>query len=283
LIVAWNHALAIVLASALATMAPPALVPQQPSAQQPAAASDSDEVNTGLMLSTFEIEGTNSIGSGFVLGRPLADGKTYRLVLVTAAHVLRDMKGDTVVVHFRHKVEGKWQALPKPLKIRSGLVPLWKEHPSADVAAIYIEVPRDVFPNGVISMTTLADDEKIKKFGIHPGDEVMCLGFPVGERVGSGGFPILRSGRIASFPLLPSKTLGTFLLDFAVFPGNSGGPAYFLYAGVRGKLVVFGSELVIMGVVSREQMIANRVALNLAEIVHASLIRETIELLPLPK
>ena len=48
----------------------------------------------------------------------------------------------------------------------------------------------------------------------------------------AAGFPILRSGRVASYPLAPASVFPTFLMDFSVFPGNSGG-AVFMAQGAR--------------------------------------------------
>ena len=55
---------------------------------------------------------------------------------------------------------------------------------------------------------------------------MMALGFPRGLAANAAGFPILRSGRVASYPIAPAKIFPTFLLDFSVFPGNSGGPVF---------------------------------------------------------
>ena len=70
----------------------------------------------------------------------------------------------------------------------------------------------------------LANDDLLAKYNIHPGDVLDCLGYPFGFESPVGSFPILRSGKIASYPLLPTKGTQSFLLDFRVFPGNSGSP-----------------------------------------------------------
>lgn len=133
-------------------------------------------------------------------------------------------------------------------------------------------------------MTALGDDARLTSFGLHPGDEVSCLGFPMGAESKPYGFPILRSGRVASYPLLPTKQTKSFLLDFPVFPGNSGGPVYFVLSGMRGDRTIYvGQQLILLGVVSKEQIFANRIPLGIAEIVHASLISEAITLLPPPE
>src|SRR4030095_9983299 len=70
----------------------------------------------------------------------------------------------------------------------------------------------------------LAADDTFTKYRVGAGDEMMALGFPRGLAANQAGFPILRSGRVASYPVAPAKIFPTFLLDFSVFPGNSGGP-----------------------------------------------------------
>ena len=62
---------------------------------------------------------------------------------------------------------------------------------------------------------------------------MMALGFPRGLAANQAGFPILRSGRVASFPVAPAKSFPTVLLDFTVFPGNSGGPVFMSQAARR--------------------------------------------------
>ena len=108
-------------------------------------------------------------------------------------------------------------------------------------------------------------------------------------------FPVLRSGRIASYPLLPTERTKTFLLDFRVFKGNSGGPVYFVerYRLQPGTLGGYTNYHFIMGLVSQEVLYteqafgpysqeSRQTQLGLASIVHASLIKQTIELLPPP-
>jgi S1-C subfamily serine protease len=247
------------------------------------------EANTNVMRSTFKIQGNKQMGSGFILGRPYtqAGRERYRYVLVTAAHVFSGNDGDFVKIWFRRQMPGGgWEQLPMDLRIRTGVTPLWKQHPEADVAAIYIAVPDGVLAGDGISTERLADDAALKSYGIHPGDEVTCDGFPLFAE-GPFGFPILRAGRIASYPILPTADTKTLLLDFPVFPGNSGGPAYIAYgirADANGILISYSPDtLAIVGLVSKERIFAERIPLGIAEIVHATLISETIAQLPPPK
>ena len=70
----------------------------------------------------------------------------------------------------------------------------------------------------------LAGPDTFPSIDIGPGDEMMVLGYPAGAvRRLPPAFPILRSGRVGLADR-GAATLPTFLLDFRVFPGNSGGP-----------------------------------------------------------
>jgi len=202
------------------------------------------------------------------------------------------MKGTYAVLFMRKKNEN-YQKVPYPFEIRHEDKPLWVRHPdkAVDVAVMYVALPRDV---DIVLLPTamLADDEVLKEFEIHPGDELICLGYPFSAEANEAGFPILRSGKIASYPLIPTNQTKTFLYDFRVFRGNSGGPVYFVesartYAGAtHAGIIQF-----IAGLVSKEHMITEKVEslygvreerypLSLATVVHASLIKETIEMLP---
>lgn len=253
------------------------------------------ELNTVLMQSTFKIEGPNSLGTAFILGRPLAkDPKSGAHVLITAAHVLETMQGDTATLWLRRPEEGgSWRRLAWPLRIRSAELQLWTKHPDADIAVMYIDLPAGLkIP--LLPTTLLADDEGISTIEIHPGDELFCLGYPFGAESNPAGFPILRSGKIASYPLLPTRETKMFLLDFPIFRGNSGGPVYFV-GGARAdsRGLQIGVPQLIMGLVLEEKVLTEtieqlyerrerRYSLGLATIVHASLIREAINLLPPP-
>ena len=251
------------------------------------------ELNTVLMRSTFKLIGKGSIGTAFIIGRPMEADKTKAYYLmVTAAHVLEEMKGTHATLLLRKKNE-EYQKVAYPVMIRSKGKPLWARHTDevVDVAVMYVSLPEEI-DLLLLSTTMLADDEVLKKFEIHPGDELMCLGYPFGAEATEAGFPILRSGKIASYPLIPTKQTKTFLYDFRVFRGNSGGPVYFVESGrtYAGGMHI-GTIQFIAGLVSKEHIITEKVIslyetreeqhpLSLATVVHTSFIKEAIEMLP---
>jgi|ERR1041384_5791073 hypothetical protein len=263
-----------------------------------------NDLNIELMHCTVRIEGPAAIpgkraeGSVFFLSHPMTDstntgGTNWGWnLMVTAAHVLEEIKSDTAVLNLHKAVAGGYEKLPHSITIRKDGQPVWYKHPDADVAVMLASLSKDYvelvhFPPTFL----LADDAMWDERFIHPGDEVFCLGFPLGFESSAAGFPILRNGRIGSFPLLPTKRTKTFLLDLRVFAGNSGGPVYFQFYGRR-RFSDFKSPQVdcsgILGLVIQDisyvqnfesvfESTSRRDPLGLAVVVHASLIKEAVE------
>src|SRR5205807_4449283 len=117
-------------------------------------------------------------------------------------------------------------------------------------------------------------------------DNFECLGYPLGTESSDAGFAVLRSGRLASYPLLPTARTKTFLLDFMVFKGNSGGPVYMVESTrTYQHMTHMGTINFIAGIVTEEKLFteqfggqyfaeAHQYQLGLAVVVHASLIKE---------
>lgn len=257
------------------------------------AESDFKDINTVLMENTFLIEQEKVLGTCFLVLRPFTDEpKRGNYVLVTANHVLEEMKGDIAVIVMR-KIDknGKRTKYLHKVKIRDNGKQLWTQHSSEDVAVMYLGIPKEVKPAITISSNLFSTDEILREFEIHPGDEVFCLGFPLGYFT-SEGYPILRSGKIASYPLTPTGDRRTFLIDFRVFGGNSGGPVYFYDSNrIYKNEVNVGTIKFIMGIVNKQVVINETLQgmtlyqeiqhpLSLAVVTHANIIKETIELLP---
>ena len=95
---------------------------------------------------------------------------------------------------------------------------------------------------------------------------------------------ILRSGRVASYPIAPAKIFPTFLLDFSVFPGNSGGPVYMTEqdhrrSGAEGQT---GQDVEFIAGLLTQQVELNSERLEIGIVTHAKYIRETLNLLDDP-
>jgi hypothetical protein len=247
------------------------------------------DLSMELIQATVQLEqplgdGTRTVGTGFLISDPGPDGKPH-VVLVTANHVLKRMPGPEATIGYRvQTADGTWRYAPQTITIRAGGKELWTHHSTRDVAAITITAPAE-FAKAAIPLNWLAGDETFGKYQLGPGDEMMALGFPQGLSANPAGFPILRSGRVASYPLTPSTAFPTFLLDFSVFPGNSGGPVY-MAEGNRRRAGVGGGEdaQFIAGMLTQQVELGSQ-NLEIGIVTHAKFIRETVAMLdgaPLP-
>ncbi len=247
------------------------------------------EINTQLMETTFQLlgpgaktSGETASGTAFIMEKPIGDSSAH--VLITAAHVLDDISGDRATLMYRSRNEnGTYSEQPYEFPIRQNGKPLYVKHPSVDVAALYMRMPASFAKIRPLPAGLLIEDGDLKKFEIHPGDELLCLGYPL-FAAGQYGYPILRSGKLASYPLVPSKEARNWLLDFRILPGNSGGPVYFVdrnrdYAGGShlGETIQFLAGLV---TAQANSGVYKDKDLSLGIIIPAVFIRETLDMLP---
>jgi hypothetical protein len=237
------------------------------------------------MESTFKLQGTTEgdsllFGTAFIFKLPCG-GDPRGAILVTSHHLLDSLITDRAVLGLRDKRwDGTWEERPWWIDIRDDGKPLWVRHKKADVAAMCIQLPRfaEVPLN---SLELLADRETFERYEMHPGDELLCLGYSSQNGVhGLGGFPILRGGRIASYPLFPVDKYPTFRYDVEIFRGYSGGPVYFYQVGRMYEQASHPDQQIqfIAGLLTR-QWFADReekYPLKVAEVVHAHFIREIV-------
>jgi S1-C subfamily serine protease len=221
-----------------------------------------------LIQATVQLEasygdGTRNVGTGFLVEAPGPDG-TPRVVLITAEHVLSRMPGQQMTIGYRATAtDGTWKYQPQSVEIRKGSTALWVTAPGRDVAAIEVTPPAG--SRETIPVAWLSDEAAFTARGIGPGDEMMALGYPMGMAANTAGFAILRSGKVASYPIAPSKQFPTFLLDFTVFPGNSGGPVFVrtgegdtrhvMVTGLMTQQLETGDQSLAIGVVTQSDYI----------------------------
>jgi hypothetical protein len=230
-----------------------------------------DLIHATVRLEQLQPAGSATIGTGFVVHAPDPDGSS-RAILITARHVFESMPRDNVKVGFRSvSVGGDWRYAPVNIRIRGARgQPLWTSHPTQDVAAI--PLPSGVAP-AAVSAARLARGRALARLAISPGEEMMVLGYPQGYSANDAGFPILRAGRVASYPLTPPARYPTYLLDFSVFAGNSGGPVYVVRSG-NGR----PAQFTLTGIVTQELRL-KRDRLEIGNVTHAEFVGETLELL----
>lgn len=251
---------------------------------------DQEDLNTELMRATVKIDHEKSTGTGFFLCRPdPRNPERSQFVLVTAAHVFENIPGDEATLYLRKKeAEGVYKKVPMKLLIRADGKPRWAKHNSEDVAVLVVEPPKEAdLPK--LTPDLLATDEVLKKYAVHPGDTLCCLGYPHRVEANRAGFPILRTGPVAGFPLIPAQANKTFLLSTNVFEGDSGGPVYLAdpKRSLPGKDKPEQVRL-ILGLVTGQHFLDEemkmvygttkvRHRLGLAIVVQASFIREALD------
>src|SRR5579859_4120478 len=248
------------------------------------------DLSAQMMQATVQLEqplgdGTRTVGTGFLITETTPDGKPHT-ILVTANHVFDKMPKSNARIGYRFaNADGSWSYSPQSLKIRDAQGhPLWTHHPSRDVAAIAITAPA-AFTKAAIPEDYLAADDTFSKYQVGAGDQMMTLGFPLGLAANSAGFPILRAGRVASYPIAPAKIFPTFLLDFSVFPGNSGGPVFMsgparhTAAGDNGQS---SQDVEFIAGLLTQQVELNSERLDIGIVTNARFIRETIALIKDP-
>lgn len=229
-----------------------------------------DLIHATVQLEASYGDGTRNVGTGFLVNAPATDGRD-RIVLVTATHVMSRMPGRVMTIGYRTaESEGGWAYTPRQVEIRRGPDPLWATAQGQDVAVIEVEASPEIV-RAAIPLAWLADETGFERYQVGPGYEMMTLGYPWGLASNGQGFPILRAGKVASYPVAPSAKYPTFLLDFSVFPGNSGGPVF----------VRTGDSLMIAGLMT-QQLEAGGQRLEIGVVTQARYIRDAITALDGP-
>jgi hypothetical protein len=241
-----------------------------------------DLINATVQIEQPLANGQRTVGTGFLVNAPTPDGKP-RTVLVTAAHVFTNMPQPEVKIGYRvTDPDGAWRYAPQPLTIRAGELPLYSRHPERDIVVMTVIAPPG-FAKAAIPFAWLATTDTFEKAGLAPGDEMFALGYPRGLSANKAGFPILRSGRVASYPLGPASRYPTFLLDFAVFAGNSGGPVFIDDGGRRRPRAGVPPPTEFIAGVLTQQVELRSDRLEIGIVTHAAYVREAIALLDAAK
>ncbi|MBN9689119.1 MAG: trypsin-like peptidase domain-containing protein [Verrucomicrobia bacterium] len=179
-----------------------------------------------MLQATCRLSRDGHSGTGFLIQRDT------NVFLVTAAHVFDESKAAEGVLIVREK-QSSGEAVRKelPLVVFQDGQPLWKRHPSQDVAVLPLTLPAnlDVVPLPVAQILRATPD------GSSPatlGAEVWLPGYPAQLEVNAAAWPVLRRGTIASYPLSPVSAIPTLVVNIGSFGGDSGGPLFTLVDGV---------------------------------------------------
>lgn len=230
------------------------------------------------LRATVRITDGKTSGTGFFVATGDQADPGRRHLLVTAAHVFRDMAGEKCKVIFRAPVKnGGFVRKEVDLEVRKGKELLWKQHKELDVAAIAMKLPEGVdikpFENSQIAAADFAKEEKVRV-----GQDICIPCFPAKLEANKAGWPILRRGSIASHPLTPLSSAKTFLVDSSSFGGDSGAP---VVVSVDGKAYVIGLIIGMQRQTDKTKMTFEErtvhTPLGLGIAVQSPLVREVIE------
>lgn len=230
------------------------------------------------LRATVRITNGKKSGTGFIVATGGKADAGSKYLLVSAAHVFRDMAGESCKIIFRAAGKnGGFVRKEVTLAIKKEKEPLWKKHKEMDVAAITIKLPEGIdvkpFELNQIAVAKFAEDGKIRV-----GQDVCIPCFPANLEANKAGWPILRRGSIASYPLFPLASAKRFFVDSSSFGGESGAP---VVAWVDGKALVVGLITSMQRQTDKsklpfeERIVHTPLGLGIA--VQAPLVREVIE------
>lgn len=171
------------------------------------------------------------IGTGFLYGALVKNSdpanKSYHVFLVTNRHVLEGHA--SIWIKFNPASGSGSQDFEASLRAKNGR-DTWIRHPdtAVDLGAIFINA--SFLQSKNMRFSYFRDDEhafsvaELKSEGVTEGDGVYVLGYPMGLVDARWQAAICRVGCIARIQDVITAGTGEFLIDAAVFPGNSGGP-----------------------------------------------------------
>jgi len=232
---------------------------------------------TQMMESTFKLYHKNSTGTCFLV-RGDTESDKDSLYLVTAAHVLERMKGDTAIIVLRKKNEdGGYERHDHTINIRSEETPLWLKHKTKDLAVLKLNKSLPV-PTNALPYSAIAAEKSIVTAKLELGSGIFVLAYPERFEANKAGFPIARQSIISSYPILPIKKYATYLADYPTFSGDSGGPVFI--ADKSGNLLLVG---IVLAKNHNDERIKTQFeervvkhSLNLGVVLHAQFIRDVI-------
>jgi hypothetical protein len=173
------------------------------------------------------------IGTGFIFGKYIEGSdkngrkKSYCLWLVTNKHVFINCK--TIYIKFNSAQDTKSKDYRVNLIARNGR-PYWVGHPNKniDIAVIFLSAKfleqECRLYKCFHSDEHIMDKKKMCSKRVTEGDRIFVLGFPMNLVSPERQYVICRGGYISRIRDFLENKSEDFLIDAAIFPGNSGGP-----------------------------------------------------------
>lgn len=173
--------------------------------------------------------GNRWVASGFFYGKSIKteNQQLWRTYLVTNRHVLEKLTH--VLIRLNPKAGNPAKEFNVPLTDLAGQRVIFN-HPDSkvDVAVVPINLNAPELQNLEINYfvedTHTLTRNQAKQQGLAEGDLVYVLGFPLELVGGARNYVVVRQGNIARIRDALDGVSDDFLIDAAVYPGNSGGP-----------------------------------------------------------
>ena len=230
-----------------------------------------------LLLATYKIDNESSAATGTVICID-STGENRQCVVITADHVLSQMRGDSCSLVSRTPVAAGYQRHEIRIPIRREGLALWTKHARFDLAVL--PLPESITVTS-LPLASLATEAQLTH--VHPGDDVRLAVFPERSEANGAGFPLFRHGSLASYPFIPVQPHPRFLIDTTSWSGDSGGPV--MHQSLRSA----DGGPMLLGIVTGMRNITDTVKesrfaerrthypLGITEALHAVLAREVID------
>ena len=231
---------------------------------------------TGMLEATYKLFHEKSTATCFLVTQEAPDQKVY---LVTAAHVLERMEGETAILVLRERLEdGTFVRRDFPVVIRRDEQPLWVRDAQVDLAILRLDdLPS--FPIGTIPFRSIADEGVLESGKLEICRSLFLLTYPQRFEGSEGGFAVARQAIVSSRSFLPLVKHPTYLADFTTFSGDSGGPVFI--AGENDQPLVVG---VVLAQTRHDERVKTEYEervihhpLGLGTVLHAQFVRALIE------
>ena len=170
--------------------------------------------------------------TGFLYGKLVIKGESaetnqYRVYLITNRHVFEGR--DAVVLRFNTLGGAPAKIYDVSLKDNLGQV-IYFLHPDPEIDIAVVSINVQLLQQEGILFGFFHSDkhvlplQKATGVGVAEGEGIFLLGFPMGDAGKDQNFVIARQGAIARIRDAIAGKSKHFLIDAAIFPGNSGGP-----------------------------------------------------------
>ena len=235
-----------------------------------------DGFATRMLEATYKLFHEKSTATCFLVTREAPDQSVY---LVTAAHVLDRMEGETAILVLRESLaNGTFLRRDFSISIHRDEKPLWVQDATEDLAVLRLnKLPS--FPIGTIPFSAIADEGILATQKLEICRPLFLFTYPQRFEAKEAGFAVARQAIVASRPFRPIQKYPTYFADFTAFSGDSGGPVFI--EGEKGQPLVVG---VVLAQSRHDERVKSEYEervihhpLGLGTVLHAQFVRTLIE------